>query len=86
MPRFSSPRRVAVTGLGLVSPLAVGNAQNWEALLAGKNGVGPITRFDASPFTCRITRGAACRDINRRRNRRLRHVSINGSWATGTEN
>jgi 3-oxoacyl-[acyl-carrier-protein] synthase II len=45
---------VAVTGLGLVSPLAVGNAQNWEALLAGKNGVGPITRFDASPFTCRI--------------------------------
>src|SRR5437762_5992007 len=54
MARFSSPRRVAVTGLGLVSPLAVGNAQNWEALLAGKNGVGPITRFDASPFTCRI--------------------------------
>jgi 3-oxoacyl-[acyl-carrier-protein] synthase II len=45
---------VAVTGLGLVSPLAVGNAQNWEALLAGKNGIGPITRFDASPFTCRI--------------------------------
>jgi 3-oxoacyl-[acyl-carrier-protein] synthase II len=54
MPRFSSPRRVAVTGLGLVSPLAVGNAGNWEALLAGRNGVGPITRFDASPFTCRI--------------------------------
>jgi 3-oxoacyl-[acyl-carrier-protein] synthase II len=45
---------VAVTGLGLVSPLAVGNAQNWEALLAGRSGIGPITRFDASPFTCRI--------------------------------
>ena len=43
-----------MTGLGLVSPLAVGNAQNWEALLAGRNGIGPITRFDASPFTCRI--------------------------------
>jgi len=43
-----------VTGLGLVSPLAVGNAPNWEALLAGRSGVGPITRFDASPFTCRI--------------------------------
>jgi 3-oxoacyl-[acyl-carrier-protein] synthase II len=54
MSRFSSPRRVAVTGLGLVSPLGVGNAANWEALLAGKNGVGPITRFDPSPFTCRI--------------------------------
>jgi 3-oxoacyl-[acyl-carrier-protein] synthase II len=45
---------VAVTGLGLVSPLAVGNASNWEALLAGRSGVGPITRFDPSPFTCRI--------------------------------
>jgi 3-oxoacyl-[acyl-carrier-protein] synthase II len=54
MPRFSPPRRVAVTGLGLVSPLGIGNAANWEALLAGKNGIGPITRFDASPFTCRI--------------------------------
>jgi 3-oxoacyl-[acyl-carrier-protein] synthase II len=54
MPRFSSPRRVAVTGLGLVSPLAIGNTPNWEALLAGRSGVGPITRFDASPFTCRI--------------------------------
>ena len=54
MPRFSSPRRVAVTGLSLVSPLAVGNTQNWEALLAGKNGIGPITRFDASALTCRI--------------------------------
>ena len=54
MPRFSSPRRVAVTGLGLVSPLGIGNASNWEALLAGRSGVGPITRFDASPFTCRI--------------------------------
>ena len=54
MPRFSSPRRVAVTGIGLVSPVGIGNAENWEALLAGKNGVGPITRFDPSPFTSRI--------------------------------
>jgi 3-oxoacyl-[acyl-carrier-protein] synthase II len=45
---------VAVTGIGLVSPVGVGNEANWEALLAGKNGVGPITRFDPSPFTCRI--------------------------------
>ncbi len=35
MPRFMPPRRVAVTGLGLVSPLGIGNAVNWEALLAG---------------------------------------------------
>jgi 3-oxoacyl-[acyl-carrier-protein] synthase II len=54
MPRASSPRRVAVTGVGLVSPLGIGNADNWAALVAGKSGVGPITRFDASQLTCRI--------------------------------
>ncbi len=54
MPRFSSPRRVAVTGIGLVSPVGIGNAANWEALLSGKSGIGPITRFDPSPFTSRI--------------------------------
>ena len=48
MPRFSSPRRVAVTGVGLVSPLGVGNRENWDALIAGRCGIGPITRFDAS--------------------------------------
>jgi 3-oxoacyl-[acyl-carrier-protein] synthase II len=48
------PRRVAVTGVGLVSPLGVGTAVNWEALLAGKSGIGPITRFDATDYPCRI--------------------------------
>src|SRR5215813_13629511 len=54
MPCSSNSRRVAVTGLGLVSPLAIGNSENWSALIAGKSGVGPITRFDASRFSCRI--------------------------------
>ena len=54
MPRLASPRRVAVTGVGLVSPLGIGNRENWDALLAGKNGIGPITRFDPSPFASRI--------------------------------
>ncbi len=54
MPRLSSPRRVAVTGVGLVSPLGVGNRENWEGLTAGRSGLGPITRFDASRFACRI--------------------------------
>ncbi|HEY7369420.1 MAG TPA: beta-ketoacyl-ACP synthase II [Thermoanaerobaculia bacterium] len=54
MPRASAPRRVAVTGVGLVSPLGVGNAANWEALRAGKSGVGPITRFDPTPVASRI--------------------------------
>jgi 3-oxoacyl-[acyl-carrier-protein] synthase II len=47
-------RRVVVTGVGLVSPLGVGTAENWRALLEGRSGIGPITRFDASDFPSRI--------------------------------
>ena len=47
-------RRVVVTGVGLVSPLGIGTQANWEALCAGRSGIGPITRFDASDFPCRI--------------------------------
>jgi 3-oxoacyl-[acyl-carrier-protein] synthase II len=47
-------RRVVVTGLGMVTPLGTGVAKNWEALLAGRSGIGPITRFDASQFPARI--------------------------------
>ena len=47
-------RRVVVTGIGLVSPVGIGVSATWEALLAGKSGIGPITRFDASEFPCRI--------------------------------
>ena len=38
----------------MVSPLGVGTAENWSALLAGKSGIGSITRFDASGFPARI--------------------------------
>lgn len=47
-------RRVVITGLGMVSPLGIGHEENWKALLAGRCGIGPITRFDASDFACRI--------------------------------
>ncbi len=43
-------RRVVVTGLGMVSPLGIGVGPTWEAVLAGRSGVGPITKFDPSQF------------------------------------
>jgi 3-oxoacyl-[acyl-carrier-protein] synthase II len=47
-------RRVVVTGLGVISPVGNDVASSWEALLAGRSGIGPITRFDASGLGCRI--------------------------------
>ena len=47
-------RRVVVTGVGLVTPLEIGTEASWAAIRAGKSGIGPITQFDASAFSCRI--------------------------------
>ena len=47
-------RRVVVTGLGLVSPLACGVEPTWERLLAGKSGAAVITSFDVSDLSCKI--------------------------------
>lgn len=49
-----SRRRVVVTGLGCVSPVGNTVAETWANILAGKSGVGPITKFDASTFSARI--------------------------------
>jgi 3-oxoacyl-[acyl-carrier-protein] synthase II len=43
-------RRVVVTGLGITSPLGTGIEKNWDALMNGRSGIGPITRFDATDF------------------------------------
>ncbi|MCJ8139290.1 beta-ketoacyl-ACP synthase II [Falsirhodobacter halotolerans] len=54
-------RRVVVTGLGLVTPLASGVEETWKRLLAGESGAGPITRFDTSnvvtKYACEVPRG-----------------------------
>ncbi|MDP5215929.1 beta-ketoacyl-ACP synthase II [Ruegeria sp. 2205SS24-7] len=56
-------RRVVVTGLGLVTPLASGVEETWSRLLDGQSGAGPITRFDAvasgvtTTYACEVPRG-----------------------------
>ncbi|MEP5212686.1 beta-ketoacyl-ACP synthase II [Sulfitobacter pontiacus] len=56
-------RRVVVTGLGLVTPLASGVEESWARLLDGQSGAGPITRFDAeasgvaTTYACEVPRG-----------------------------
>src|SRR5579872_5249660 len=57
-----SKRRIAVTGLGVVSPVGSTVASAWEAILRGESGIGPITRFDVSAFPTRF--GGAVRDFN----------------------
>lgn len=47
-------RRVVVTGLGIVSPVGTGVEKFWKAQIEGRNGIGPITHFDASGISSRI--------------------------------
>jgi beta-ketoacyl-acyl-carrier-protein synthase II len=48
------PRRVVVTGLGVVSPLGSDVETFWSRLVAGESGIGPVTRFDISKYDTRI--------------------------------
>ena len=47
-------RRVVITGIGAVTPVGIGKDAFWNALIEGKSGVGPITRFDVSEYTTKI--------------------------------
>jgi 3-oxoacyl-[acyl-carrier-protein] synthase II len=47
-------RRVAVTGMGVISPLGIGIDENWAALCSGKSGIAPITKFDTNSFPIKI--------------------------------
>ncbi len=61
-------RRVVVTGLGMVSPLASGIEESWSRLIDGKSAAGPITRFDASrlatTYACEVPRGTGAGEFN----------------------
>ena len=68
-------RRVAVTGLGLVTPLGNTVEATWEAMLAGRSGAGPITRFDptrlAVKFACEVKNFDASQYLDKKEIRRL---------------
>jgi len=42
------PTRVVITGVGAITPLGLSSTATWEGLMAGRSGIGPITRFDTS--------------------------------------
>jgi 3-oxoacyl-[acyl-carrier-protein] synthase II len=72
-------RRVAITGIGAVTPIGHGRAGLWEGVRRGTSAVGPITRFDAAPFRSRLAAEIADFDpldyADARRARRLDRFS-----------
>jgi 3-oxoacyl-[acyl-carrier-protein] synthase II len=73
-------RRVAITGIGAVTPVGNDAAATWQNLVAGRSGVGPLTTFDASAFPVRIGGQVRGFDIGQRvprdRGRRLSRAGM----------
>ena len=51
---FMKRRRAVITGIGVVTPVGIGKKAFWDGLISGRQGVQPITRFDASSFAVRV--------------------------------
>jgi len=51
---MGNPRRIVITGIGLVSPLGLGAKKNWEAIKTGRSGVTRISKFDTQDFSSQI--------------------------------
>ncbi|MBI4710092.1 MAG: beta-ketoacyl-[acyl-carrier-protein] synthase II [Nitrospirae bacterium] len=58
-------RRVAVTGIGMITPLGTGTEKSWNGLLEGRSGIRTITQFDAAGYPCRIAGEVADFEIDR---------------------
>ena len=56
------PRRIAVTGIGAVTPVGAGSDEVWNNLLAGRSGIGPVESFDTSNYS--VHRGAEIKSFD----------------------
>ena len=81
-------RRVAVTGIGLLTPLGIGVEATWDALMAGRSAVAPVTSFDVSSLATQIgaeLSGFAPEDfISNRRSLRMMTTSDRYSFSGAT--
>ncbi len=55
-------KRVVITGLGVVAPIGIGKTEFWQGLINGRNGIGPVTHFDASAYRAKLA--AEVKDFN----------------------
>src|SRR5690349_7364175 len=59
---YHFPTRVVITGVGAITPVGLSNSSTWESLLAGRSGIGPISRFDTTDL--RTTFAGEVRDFD----------------------